>query len=203
MTIFDIEDEYGEKIDTTQVECTEQALVDKYILPNDKVLELGGRYGSVSCVINSKLNNPKNLVVVEPDSRVWDSLERNKIVNGCEFNIVKGFISDKKLGLYNLNDYSGYGTTSIENELSDIPIYSLQDIKESYNLDFNVIVADCEGCLKFFLSENPSILDNLRLFIFESDYPDVCNYNEINEILLSKNFVNHLQGHQNVWIKNI
>jgi hypothetical protein len=32
----------------------------QYILENDIVLELGACYGSVSCVINSKLNNKKN-----------------------------------------------------------------------------------------------------------------------------------------------
>lgn len=202
MDIFDIVDEYGEPINTLEIEYMEQVLVDKFILPDDKVLELGGRYGSVSCVINSKLTNRKNQVVIEPDSRVWDSLERNKIANNCEFNIIKGFISDKKMSLTNLEDYSGYGTTSFEDELSDIPSYSLNEIKKRYEIDFNVIVADCEGCLGNFLKENLSVLDNIRLFIFESDYPEKCDYNQIKENLSLKGFVEILSGHQNVWIKN-
>ena len=202
MDIFDIVDEYGEPINTLEIEYMEQVLVDKFILPDDKVLELGGRYGSVSCVINSKLTNRKNQVVIEPDNRVWDSLELNNIANNCEFNIIKGFISDKKMSLTNLEDYSGYGTTSFEDELSDIPSYSLNEIKKKYEIDFNVIVADCEGCLGNFLKENLSVLDNIRLFIFESDYPEKCDYNQIKEKLSLKGFVEILSGHQNVWIKN-
>lgn len=202
MDIFHIVDEYGKPINTTELEYMEQVLADKFILPDDKVLELGGRYGSVSCVINSKLTNRKNQVVIEPDFRVWDSLERNKIVNNCEFNIIKGFISDKKMSLTNLDDYSGYGTTSIEDELSDIPSYSLNEIKQNFNINFNVIVADCEGCLENFLNENPSVLDNIRLFIFEADYPEKCNYNQIREKFSLNGFVEVLSGHQNVWVKN-
>jgi precorrin-6B methylase 2 len=93
--------EDGVIIDTKNIEAYEQYLANTYILKNDVVLELGARYGSVSCVINSKISNKFNQVVVEPDSRVWDILETNKKMNNCNFYIVKGFISNKKLGLRN------------------------------------------------------------------------------------------------------
>lgn len=202
MENFDIEDQFGQKIDTTKIEYDEQLLVDKYILSNDKVLELGARYGSVSCIINTKLNNRKNQVVVEPDSRVWDCLDRNKLANNCEFNIIKGFISNKKLELTNTDYYhGGYGSTFIEDESSKIPSYTLDEIKEKYDINFNVLVADCEGFLECFLDENPSLYDDVRLMIFEADYPEKCDYNKIKRILTSKNFINLLNGHHNVWIK--
>ena len=84
--------EDGVIIDTKNIEAYEQYLANTYILKNDVVLELGARYGSVSCVINSKISNKSNQVVVEPDSRVWDILERNKKTNNCNFNIVKGLL---------------------------------------------------------------------------------------------------------------
>jgi hypothetical protein len=92
MMIFD---EYNKKIDTDLIEKYEQDLANKYISPNDVVLELGARYGSVSCTINNKLYNKKNQLVVEPDSRVWSSLEYNREINKCEFSILKGFISKR------------------------------------------------------------------------------------------------------------
>ena len=71
---------------------------------------------------------------------------RNKTANNCNFHIVKGFVSSKKLDLTNLNVYhGGYGATYIINENSSILSYTMQDIKEKYNLTFNVLVADCEG----------------------------------------------------------
>ena len=44
-----------EIIDTESLEKTEQDLADKFISYNDIVLEIGGRYGTVSTIINKKL----------------------------------------------------------------------------------------------------------------------------------------------------
>jgi hypothetical protein len=52
-------DENDNIIDHNILEATEQQLAKKYIKPNDKVLELGARYGTVSCAINKILNNKK------------------------------------------------------------------------------------------------------------------------------------------------
>jgi FkbM family methyltransferase len=171
-------------------------------MENDVVLELGARYGSVSCVINSKLACKTNQVVVEPDDRVWGALERNKMANNCSFHIVKGFISNKKRSLTETNSYDGYGTTSIENDHTTISSFTLDEIKETYKLDFNVLIADCEGFLEVFFDENPAMYDTLRLIIFEADYPNKCNYTKINGALKTKGFKNLLQGHQNVWVRS-
>jgi len=201
---IDIRDLNGNKVDIDNIEKPEQDLANQYILENDIVLELGARYGSVSCIINSKLNNKNNQVVVEPDDRVWDALDKNRARNNCEFHIVKGFISNKKLDLTNLDVYlGGYGSTFIENNDTKIPSFSLDEIKNKYNLQFNVLVADCEGFLEVFFDENPYFYDNLRLIIFEADYGEKCNYDKIKNKLSEKNFNKILEGHQNVWIKNI
>ncbi len=200
---MNIVDSYGDRVDTEKLEKYEQDLANQYILEDDVVLELGARYGSVSCVINSKLNNKYNQVVVEPDDRVWDALEKNRNNNNCGFNIVKGFISNKKLDLTNLDVYyGGYGSTFIESDETKIPSYSLDEVKNKYNLNFNVLVADCEGFLEVFFDENPDFYNNLRLIIFEADYPEKCNYDKINDNLTQRNFNRLLDGFQNVWIKS-
>jgi FkbM family methyltransferase len=196
---MDIRDQNGKSIDINKFEKNEQFLAKKYIEENDVVLELGARYGSVSCVINSKLNCKTNQVVVEPDSRVWTALESNKIRNNCEFSIVQGFVSRKKLGLTSHDRCGGYGTTSIENSTSVIPSYTLEQISETYKLNFNVLVADCEGFLEMFFDENPSLYDTLRMIIFEADHTYKCNYSKIRNALINKGFIKILEGHQNVW----
>ena len=198
-----IYDQFNNLINTQLLEHEEQELVKKYIEKNDVVLELGARYGSVSCIINSKLLNKNNQVVVEPDTRVWSALERNKKLNNCEFNIVKGFIGNKKMDLTNIYHYhGGYGSTFIYNENTEIPSYRLNDIIKKYNLKFNVLVADCEGFLEVFFDENPDFYKDLRLIIYEADYPDKCDYEKIKNILLKNNFKNLLTGWQNVYIKS-
>lgn len=202
MNTMDIRNENGCIIDTMKMETDEQILANQYILENDIVLELGARYGSVSCIINCKLNDKKNQVVVEPDNRVWNALEENKKRNKCEFNIVKGFISNKKLDLTGLDVYyGGYGATFIENDDTHIPSYSLESIKKQYGLNFNVLVADCEGFLEMFFNENPHFYDELRMIIFEADYVDKCDYAKIKNTLAEKGFAKILEGHQNVWIR--
>ena len=185
-------------IDNNSIEYIEQELVNKYILEDDIVLELGARYGTVSCSINKKLKNKHNQISVEPDDKVWYSLEMNKIKNNCNFNIVKGFVSNKKLGLTN----DGYGSTFTFDDITQIPSYSLDEIKIKYNINnFNVLVADCEGFLEIFFDENPELYESLRLIIFEADYADKCNYDKIRQKLILNKFCKILEGHQNVWIK--
>lgn len=199
MKIYDQNDKL---VNIKKLERTEQDLAKKYIKKDDVVLELGARYGSVSCIINSKLSNKYNQVSVEPDCRVWEALEKNKKNNHCEFNIVKGFIGNKKMDLANLNEYhGGYGSTFIYNKNSDIPSYTLDEIKEKYNLNFNVLVADCEGYLEVFFDENPNLYDELKLIIFEADYKKKCNYKKIRKSLKKHKFKGILTGHQNVYKK--
>jgi len=188
-------------IDTTLYETEEQSLANKYIKSTDVVLELGARYGTVSCIINKKINNPKNQVSVEPDTRVHECLEKNMINNNCNFNIIKGFISNIPLELTNLDSYEGYGTTSIPSNASSIPRYTLEEIESMYNLKFNTLVADCEGFLEQFFDENPHLYQQLNLIIFETDYTDKCNYSKIIDNLKLNNFKNLHSGHNNVWSK--
>ena len=199
---MDIRNQFGQSVDIANLEKPEQDLVQQYIEENDIVFELGARYGSVSCIINSKLKCRTNQVVVEPDERVWDALERNKTVNNCEFHIVKGFVSAKKLSLTNLDCYhGGYGATYIVQDDSSIPCYTMETIQEKYGLKFNVLVADCEGFLEVFFDENPNFYNTLRLIIFEADYSDKCNYEKIRSTLSKKGFIEIHNGFQNVWKK--
>jgi FkbM family methyltransferase len=191
--------EHGE--DCTPVEVSEQQLAREYIRPDDIVLELGARYGSVSCCINKILRNKTNQVVVEPDERVWKCLENNKKINWCGFHIIKGFVSNSKLELTDHLSYNGYGTTTIKSENSVIPSYTLESIKKQTGLNFNVLVADCEGFLETFFDENPEIIEGLRLILFEADRPDICDYSKVRNLLFSFNFKEILGGHQNVFIR--
>lgn len=197
-----IYDENNKLVDINRLEKPEQDIANKYIEKDDIVLELGARYGSVSCIINSKLNNKKNQVSVEPDERVWEALEKNKKLNNCDFNIVKGFIGNKKMDLTNLNEYhGGYASTFIYNENTKIKSYKLDEVIKQYNLKFNVLVADCEGYLEVFFDENTNFYKDLRLVIFEADYPQKCNYDKIRDLLLKNKFKCVLKGHQNIYIK--
>lgn len=188
-----------------EYERDEQLLVARYVEQNDKVLELGARYGSVSCIINKILSNKLHQVSVEPDSTVWEVLEKNKKINNCFFYIHKGIVSKKNYEL----KLNGYGSTiDLSNKLSNLQSIttdniSLEDLQNKYNITFNVLVADCEGFLELFLNENPFLYKQLNKIIFECDRGDICNYDLIKENLIKNNFILAENGFQCVYIKNI
>ena len=198
-----IYNEKGEAVDTSKLETYEQFLATKYVRADDTVLELGARYGSVSVCINNKLNNRKAHIAVEPDSRVWEALTFNRVINKCEFEIIKGFVSTSKLDLVNLDCYfGGYGATAVREDNTKIPNYSLQEIKMKYGIPrFSCLVADCEGFLEQFFDENPELYAELETVIFEADYSDKCDYRKIENNLLKCGFNPIEQGFQNVWKK--
>lgn len=201
-------DEKQRPINHLKMERAEQLLAQQYILKDDIVLELGGRYGSVSCTINPLLNNPNNHVVVEPDDRVWDCLEINKQNNNCHFHIVKGCISTKQMTRYyplSGKPHPGqYATGFMIDDNGNTPIYSLSTIIAKYNLShFTVLIADCEGCFPMFLLDNLTILQQLRLIILEKDIPKNANYNESDQILLQNHFkqIDFKKPHHYVYLK--
>ena len=73
-----------------EYEAEEQFLVRKYIPKDAKVLELGARYGTVSCVLSEVLDDPTQHVAVEPDSSVIEALTKNRDTNGGKFHIFEG-----------------------------------------------------------------------------------------------------------------
>ena len=158
-------DEKGKPVNCN-AEIVEQNLVKTYVKPDDKVLELGARYGSVSIVTNKIINDKSSHYVVEPDSAVWEALLTNMKLNDCNFNIIKGVISKKKLNVCQNN----YSTYTYEDQESPIQCYEIPEI------NFNVLIVDCEGFFETFYNENKSFFKNLKTIIFESDEPERCNY---------------------------
>lgn len=201
-----IYNENNELVDTNAYENPEQTLVKKHIHEDDIVLELGARYGAVSCSINQKLKNKKHQVSVEPDSTVWACLEKNRNINRCEFHIVKGLIGKKKYKIV----YNKAGTHVIEDSTSTaVQVFPLEHILSTFKLNFNVLIVDCEGCLDTFINENEYFFQNLRLVIFEADRPDHCDYNKIRSFLTRLHFVevetipySNWEKFQNVWVRN-
>ena len=193
------------KVPHLDYERDEQLLVAQYIKPDDVVLELGARYGSVSIIINKILNNKTNQVSVEPDNTVWDTLDKNRHINDCEFHIYRGIVSNNKLDL----TLNGYGSTIdttnnlVNNRKISVDNISLGELQERYSLKFNVLVADCEGLLETFLNENRYLYQQLDLIIFERDRNDVCNYDNIIKELLDNNFIMLENNFHSVYAKQV
>ena len=196
---FRFYNEKDEILDHKWIEQIEQSVVDQIINENCVVLELGARYGMVSCKINRKLKDPTKQVSVEPDPLVWNALEKNRDINKCNFYILKGAVSRVPLTFFNHDlPYASF-TTKADTE--DVNRLTLDDLEKLCNLKFNTLVADCEGFLGQFFEENPHMYEQLQLIFFEKDGIHICNYDIIIDNLIKYKFTCILQGDHQVWVK--
>ena len=169
-------------------EYPEQLMAINYINENDIVLELGSNIGRNSCVIAQILNNnDRNLVTLECDLNHVNQLTENRNNNGFNFQIEPTALSKKKL------IQKGWTT-----KLSDVvlPGYSKVNIidwsglKNKYNLNFNTLVADCEGALYYILQDEPDMLANFDKIILENDYLNINHKNYVDSIMIKSGFNN-------------
>ena len=195
-------DESNNVLDAFSLDVEEGSryLIGKYVRPDMKVLELGARYGTVSVCLDYILENPKEqLLCVDPDSKIKDCLNKNKERNNCSFNIFNGAVSKKDL--YVCYNGCGWETKTYivpPSHLASekIECLSIEKIYEKYGIDFDCLLADCEGFLLEFINENESFFDTLKCVLYEEDGGEnhpinntFINYKEVELFLLSKSFV--------------
>lgn len=198
-------DEDDDVIHHTRMERIEQEAADKYITKDDVVLELGGRYGTVSGVILSILNKKSNLVIVEPDKNVQHVLLANLERNGYkDVNLWRGIIGDTNLSI----DYEGYSTRTTNNckdehDVNCMKAISIDDLQDMFSLRFNTLVADCEGCMEPLirhLQKSSRPLHTWDKVMFEQDQPHICDYNFVRNALLENGFECIEDGFYTVWV---
>ena len=184
MNNFIYYDEYNNKINHLGIELDEQQMAIEYVEPTDVVLELGARYGTVSVIISKIVENNGKLVAVEPDPTVIQTLFDNQKRNNAKFEILNKLISNKPKKLI----FDGYGTHMIDTDINDGSYITYNDFKKLYPYKFNVLIADCEGCLSEFIDMLGDDLNNYNKIIFEADRSDLCNYDNIITKLHNNNF---------------
>lgn len=179
-------DEYGNVINVLDYERPEQVLNAKFIHPNAKVLEIGGRYGVASGFINECLeeNNKTNHVVVEPDITVLNALKRNRKVNNSKFEIFNGTVSEQSLTLIP----NGSATRSSPDDASLIEFMTYNEIQNKYQIEFDTLIVDCEGFFETFLDAFHADMNKVKYIFLEYDFPTICNYDKIEGILTSMGF---------------
>lgn len=190
-------DEHNNIIPHQNLEREEQLDVFTFLNKDSNVLELGARYGTVSCLINRILTNKENHVAVEPDTTVIEALTKNRDNQGCKFHIFNGIVSKKPVSLIPF----GYSSMTIPSESeSDVPIISLNQLQEKHSLKFDVIVADCEGCMCQFVEEND--MSQFKSIFLEKDQCHMCDYEKVEAHLSSLGFL-RIHNHLNIVFRSV
>lgn len=195
-------DEKGHIVPHKSVEREEQIHIYEYIEKDDKVLELGGRYGTVSAILLDMVSHESDVVIVEPDKTVIRVLHENLWNNGFkQANIFHGTVGASKK---KMSDSDGYAIQTVECSDADCGIENIQypDLQQRYNIVFDTIVADCEGCLPDTINhilEYYPLLEPIKKIIFETDYEDRIDYQSMYNKLTNLGFTNSKKGFIQVW----
>ena len=168
-------------------EYPEQLMSVMSINPDDCVLEIGGNIGRNSCVIGKILNDSKNLLVIESDPLSVSNLEENKNINSLNFKIEGLAISKIRLIQH------GWTTKPIVNDIIPddwkiINTITWNELKKKYNMNFNVLVLDCEGAFYYILKDEPDFLNGFETIIIENDFTDIAHKEFVNEEFKRYNF---------------
>lgn len=204
-------DEKGNVIDTDVQEVQEQQDIPTFLQPQDCVLEVGARYGTVSTQIQHILHNKKHHVAIEPDPLVLPALYRNRQRFRSKYHVFEGIISPS---LEDQTDpwvvlQNGYGTrtvrqstitiTSVDKKIKVIPSLTYKQFLQQYPLPFNVLIVDCEGCMSSLLETIGDDISYFRLILLEKDMPQHTNYEHIESQLVKKGFIIERPGFHTVY----
>ena len=124
-----------------EYERAESYLIKKYMTGSEKVLELGGCIGYISCLIS--LLGIKNHTVLEINKNLIPIIHLNKQLNDAKFEVRHGTISDDTVYFEKSRKMTTGKTNSQSGEL--VPLYNLNELEEISDFEFNTLVCDIEG----------------------------------------------------------
>jgi FkbM family methyltransferase len=190
-------------------ESDERRLIDQFVREQDRVLELGGCLGVISCLTNRKLVDPRSHVVVEANGKLISCLTENRKSNRCGFHIVHGMISRSSTGRFYIHDeiLDGSGVERTDAGVPvvsvNVPVYTIDQIESEYGMRFNVVIMDIEGGELSFIEENTEFLRRIDLLIVELHRPVIGQgVARAVSILREQEFINiESLGASEVWVK--
>jgi FkbM family methyltransferase len=153
---------------TDKYEREERELIQRWLRPDDAVLELGACLGIVSCVTNKLLANKKRHVVVEGNPYCIASIHKNKELNGAEFLVENCAVGNEAEATFYLHPsyVVGGNVQRASNRPCRLPAKSLRQL-EAERGPFTALIIDIEGSEREVFEASVDILKRYRLVIVE------------------------------------
>ncbi len=82
----------------------------------------------------------------------------------------------------------GRNSCLIPDEWKVINTITWNDLKQKYNMNFNVLVADCEGALYYILKDEPKFLNGFQTILIENDFTDITHKEFVDAEFRRNNF---------------
>jgi FkbM family methyltransferase len=151
-------------------ELPEQTMVARFMNPAAKVLELGANIGRNSLMTASVLHDQQNLVSLECDPVSVEMLRNNRFANRFTFHIEPSALSYRPL------IQKGWQTVpseAVPPGYVRVQTITFEELQSKYGIEFDTLVADCEGALYWILRDSEALLKNIHTVILEADYASV------------------------------
>jgi len=150
-----------------------QRQIIEYMSSSSNVLEVGSRYGTVSCAISKRQKFSGARLSVEPDAIALQSLNANVKRNACAGIQVHGVVSKTPAS----QPGSGYGVAAVPDLKGTIPNFSVNELEKQLGdhlgraAPFDTLFVDCEGCFFNFIKEQSDFLrsEHLKQVFLEAD----------------------------------
>lgn len=151
-----------------EYETAERKLIREYLRADDRVIELGGCIGVLSCLVNARLKTRTQHLVVEANPELIPLLRRHRELNKACFEIEECAVSTEhevSFAIHRLMTHSGIFA---ERDCRQISVRgrSLADLNDSHG-PFNVLLIDVEGSELDVLRSSSNLLSEYRLVIIE------------------------------------
>ncbi len=151
-----------------EYEAAERKLIRQYLRPDDRVIELGGCIGVLSCLVNSRLKRRTQHLVVEANPELIPLLARHRELNNASFEIEECAVSTERevpFAIHRLMTHSGIYSDRDCRQIS-VRGRSFADLHDSHG-PFNVLLMDVEGSELEVLRSSSDLLSEYRLVIIE------------------------------------
>jgi len=153
----------------------------KYLIGDEKILEIGGNIGKTTLIVahilnNSNLNNDLNFVTMECNLNTANKLKENKELNNFNFHIEKSALSNKIL--IQKGPQETIASNTLRKGFEYVNTITYEQLIQKYNINFDTLIIDCNGGFYHILIDIPEILNNIKLIIMKNEY-DTLNKKNI------------------------
>jgi FkbM family methyltransferase len=151
-----------------EYEAGERKLIRQYLRADDRVIELGGCIGVLSCLVNSRLTERTQHLVVEANPELIPLLRSHRELNRAGFEIETCAVSTEPEITFSVHRLMTHSSTFAGGETRRITVQgrSLADLHQSHG-PFNVLLIDIEGSELEVLRASSTLLREYRLVIIE------------------------------------
>jgi len=175
----------------TTEELPEQQMIARFLVGDEKVLELGGNVGRATAVIaeiQRRAGLGGTLVTFEPLSQEAETLIALRDANGFKYDVMNAALSEYRI------IRRGWITKVVPDDYiaeapwTDVSAMRFNEYISKYGYP-TTVVADCEGALFSILSDTPDLFRDVTKLFIENDFPDPANAEWVWGFLRNEGFV--------------